>query len=438
MRIRSGWSALRLGFVALLAAVLPSALHAQRVEMDTLRVYHVSIPESAVRSPTEAPQACLVDRGDPTRLPIDTTVVRNGKDSVWVQVVRVEGETRTRVRPPADLDVYAGAKRRTMVTTMDSVVLTDSPGKMRGARITVQEPNTGRVFCSVTLAGTPTAETRPPGVPPRPAQAVVSIGASFDLLDGVRANDLYTDARVFAPGLWIPRVVGRHWPVGIQTGVYQGRATSTGDGPGDTDTRTVTRVAPVVPLDTTGGLLVRSTTYDRTEHRREDNLGLYLGLNVRLIPDLYVPLQLELRREHLEVTYRDSLVTDSVHRLPPGDSLPSSSPTARAIDVSRYLPSLMFGLRLDMRRENFNLVLQPLYGRAERLRCDRGSDGRFACDTRWDWGEWDVTFELEAAKSGYKLGGEVRGFQGDTPSILIYLAKEFTVEKFAEFVGGSK
>ena len=45
---------------------------------------------------------------------------------------------------------------------------------------------------------------------------------------------------------------------------------------------------------------------------------------------------------------------------------------------------------------------------------------------------YQVSYELEASRSGIKLGGEVRGLGWGDPSILIFLAKEFSIEHFAE------
>ena len=246
---------------ASLGAALPAA--AQDRNVDTLYIYHIDVPEAAVRTPTEAPQACTARPTDPVRIPIDTTA-RKGKDSLWVTIVRMEGTTRTAIKPPSDVDVYVGPRRRTLTTAMDSLAVTADPRKLAGQRVTIQEPNTGRVFCSVALAGPNATLTRPPGRPLPSPEAVVSIGTSFDLLDGLRASDLYSDTRVFAPGLW------RKW--GAQAGIYQGRVTSTGSATGDTAARRFSYLTPALPLDTVGGLLVRNRLYERTESGRDNNI----------------------------------------------------------------------------------------------------------------------------------------------------------------------
>lgn len=92
-----------------------------------------------------------------------------------------------------------------------------------------------------------------------------------------------------------------------------------------------------------------------------------------------------------------------------------------------------------MRRETFNLVIQPLFGRGRSSEC--GIDpqtNQIRCMSGWRWDLYNVTFDLEAPKSGIKLGGEVRGQMGRAPAILVFLAKEFTIEKFAEFFVGPK
>jgi hypothetical protein len=415
--------------IGTLGVALPAA--AQNPNVDTLYVYHVDVLEAVVRTPAEAPQACTARPTDPVRIPIDT-VARKGKDSLWVTVVRMEGSTRTPIKPPADIDVYVGPRRRTLTTTMDSLAVTADPRKLAGQRVTIQEPNTGRVFCSVALPGPNPALTRPPGRPLPSPEAVVSLGASFDLLDGLRASDLYSDTRVFAPGLW------RRW--GAQAGIYQGRVTSTGSATGDTTARRFSFLTPSLPQDTVGGLLVRQRVFERTESGRDNTLGLYMGLNRSVAEDLYLVGLIEVRRESFRRTVRDTVISDTVLRLAPNQPIRNSViPGSRVTSGVSYRPALMVGPRLDMRRETFNLVLQPVAGLRRIQHCtvlESGTGSR--CEPEWSIGEWDVTFELEAAKSGVKLGGEVRGFQSQTPSILVFLAKEFTVEKFAEILTGAK
>jgi hypothetical protein len=414
---------------------------AQVSKQDTIYLYGVDVPETMVRTPTEAPQSCTLRERSRYKIPVDTTAVPKQQDSVDVRIVHVEGTTRTRVKPPADLDVYAGTKRRAFVTAMDTVVLTAPPGKLAGQRITVQEPNTGRVVCSISLPGPADTARLPRWRIPEP-EAVVSIGASFDLLDGLRASDLYSDARVFAPGLWtVQHGVLRGWRLGVQAGIYQGQETTKGMPTGDTVANRFTFETPA-GVDSTGALLVRHRNYDRIESTRESTLGLYGGLNVAVTRDLYfVPLLLEVRRQNSLHTARDSLVLDTTFRLVPSrpllaSTIPGSSRSSRI----SYVPAFMMGPRLDMRRETFNLVLQPLVGATQMTRCNprTAADAFPTCRRGLEFVQWDVTFELEAAKSGIKLGGEVRGFQSQDPNILVFLAKEFSLEKFADFLTGTK
>lgn len=326
----------------LLASGLPLAaapLAAQadtRAPRDTIYIYQVEIPEAAVRSPVEAPRSCVVRATDPERIIVDT-VGATPKDTLWVRVVRVEGTTRTTVRPPVDLDVYVGAKRKTMVTSMDSMSMTEGPRQLAGKRVTVQEPNTGRVFCSLTLppvnatATTPARRLRFPQ-----PDVVVSVGASFDLLTGLRANDLYSDVRAFIPGLWDGP--GADHRIGFQAGVYQGRIS---ESPAEDTVPPFSVVSPVTPLDTAGGLLVRVRTYQPLHMRRQNTLGLYLGLNMGIAPDLYlVAPHFEIRREHLRDVRQDSLIGDTLGRVPLGHELPEQRrPGTRSIRQTAYVPS---------------------------------------------------------------------------------------------------
>jgi hypothetical protein len=435
---RSIWGLVCLGLLTVFCVAPPAS--AQRAIPDTIYLYGVDVPESIVRTPTEAPQACTLRDQSRYKIPVDTIAMPKQQDSVDVRIVRVEGRTRTRIKPPSDVDVYATSKRRALVTAMDSVVLTAAPGKLAGQRITVQEPNTGRVLCSVALPGKADTVGLPRWRIPEP-EAVVSIGASFDLLDGLRASDLYSDARVFAPGLWtVQRGPLSGWRLGVQAGIYQGRETTKGLPTGDTLARRFTYETPA-GVDSAGGVLVRRRNYDRMESTRENVLGLYGGVNVAVTRDLYFVLPLlEVRRQSFLQTVRDSLVSDTVVRLAVSRPLLDSTvPDSRRTSGINYVPALMIGPRLDMRRETFNLVLQPLAGATQVRSCTRAAaDVLVDCHETWRLLQWDVTFELEAAKSGIKLGGEVRGFQSQDPSILVFLAKEFSIEKFADFLTGTK
>lgn len=427
-----------LGLTALALCVATPAA-AQSGNKVNIYLYAVDVSEAMVKTVTEAPRACTLRALSRYEIPVDTTVSPKEQDSVAVRIVRVEGGTATRVKTPSDVDVYAGSKRKALVTVMDSVVLTAPPGKLAGERITVQEPNTGRVYCTVALPGKGPTEQLARWRIPEP-EAVVSLGASFDLIDGLRASDVYADARVFAPGLWtVQRGLFNGWRLGVQAGIYQGRENTKGLPTGDTLARRFTYETPA-GVDSAGGMLVRRRDFERTESRRENTLGLYGGLNVAVTRDLYFvfPL-LEVRRQSFVHTTRDTVVFDTIMPRPNRPLLTSTVPVTGRSSGINYVPALMFGPRLDMRRETFNLVLQPLAGATLVEACSRpAADVLPRCSHQWQMWQWDITFELEAAKSGYKLGGEVRGFQTRDPHILVYLAKEFSVEKFAELFTGAK
>ncbi|HEX2207887.1 MAG TPA: hypothetical protein VHG93_09405 [Longimicrobium sp.] len=418
---------------------------------DTVYVYQVDIPESAVRFPSEAPQACLARDKDPVKVAVDTTVAAKSRlDSLIVRVVRVEGSTRTAVKPPADVDVYLGTTRRTLTTIADSLRLTANARQLAGQRVTVQMPNTLRPVCSLTLA-TPPGPTDPPGPradrPTPDAEAVVSIGASFDFLDGLRANDLYSDVRVFTPRLWSrpPRGLREALPffarsgVGVQGGIYQGRITAGENANRDSLPEFVFE-SPVESQDSGATRQIRRRVFERSQSRRENTLNLYMGLNFEIGRDLYWVLpQIEIRKEDTRLSIRDTVISDTTVTVASNYRLVNQiAPVTRVIGITEYVPAVMTGPRLDMRRSTFNLVLQPLVGTSRMMACSREPGAPTECERKWRLLQYDVTFELEAAQSGIKLGGEVRGFQARNPNILIFLAKEFTIEKFAEFFTGSK
>jgi hypothetical protein len=246
----------------------------------------------------------------------------------------------------------------------------------------------------------------------------VSIGASFDFLDGVHAADLYADTRVF-----IPRALTSRW--GIQGGIYQGRLSSDPDN----DTITFRFQRRVEPRDSANGMESRRTgEIRRLQDERQSNLGLNLGLNWAIGSEIYLVAQLEVRKEDRTITYQDTVLSDSLIRVPVSDPLlPSPNPINRRIRITEYIGSFTFGPRYDARFDQFNITLQPLVGVSHGERLDRRHRGEEARMIRYQ-----VSYELEAHQSGIKLGGEVRGLGWGDPSILIFLAKEFSIEHFAE------
>jgi hypothetical protein len=291
---------------------------------------------------------------------------------------------------------------------------------MAGAQVLIEKINGGTI-CAITLpavAGNAPVRMSAPMRGRRGDEAVVSIGASFDFLDGVHATDLYADTRVF-----IPRALTANW--GIQGGIYQGRLSSDPD----SDTLNYSFQRRVEPRDSANGMESRRVgTIRRLQDERQSILGLYLGINRVIGSDIYLVAQYEVRKEDRTITIQDTVLSDSVVRVPVTDPLPSTPPpTNRTIRLTEYVGSLSFGARYDARFDEFNITLQPLIGLDRGERQDRRHRGEEAFMLRYQ-----VSYELEATSSGIKLGGEVRGLGFADPSILIFLAKEFSINHFAE------
>lgn len=411
---------------------------------DSIYVHMLNIPLALVKAPaTTQIQTCKANNPDP--IVVDTALKARG-DTLIVRVM--DGDTA--VSPPEDtqllVQVSAGAPPQAFTSGMKSARFAAKPREFGGQVVSVTALANGRPICTGQLAR-PARGTAAGVAPlaqgkarefevPRDDEAVVSIGTSFDFLDGVRAADLYADLRVFSPSLW--------GAFGVQGGIYQGRISSSATPTADSLDSFLFE-SPVGPVDSAGGQLVRARTFRRHMSRRQNNLGLYMGLNRAIGPNLYwVIAQLEVRRQDVRLAIRDTVLTDTTIRIEPARPLRTATvPVTRVFGETLYSPSVTTGLRLDMHRPGFDVILQPLVG--ARLRdctfdfLPRSQTGtRRSCTVKPHFFHWEITYEVEASKSGIKLGGEVRGFQDREPEILVFLAKEFTVEKLAELISTKK
>ncbi|HEV2148212.1 MAG TPA: hypothetical protein VGR37_12480 [Longimicrobiaceae bacterium] len=452
---------LKLSILSVAIAVLigsPSAVGAQSAPpaasnpnappagKDSSYVHMLNIPLPLIKgAATTQIQRCRANTPDP--IVADTSAKTRG-DTLIVRVM--DGDTA--VSPPEDAQLLVQVLDRTQAFThgMKSVRFTGKPREFAGQVVVVTALASGRVICTGLLARP--ARGREPGTPPgaagrprefeipRDDEAVVSIGASFDFLDGVRAADLYSDLRVFSPSLWRPKFLGATLPMGVHGGIYQGRISSSATSTPDSLDRFVFE-SPVEPRNVEGGLLIRRRGFERHASMRQNNLGLYVGLNAEIAPTLYwIVGQVEVRKEDVRLAIRDSVISDTTVRVPLDRPLRMTVvPVSRVFGETVYVPSFTTGLRLDMHRPGFDVIIQPLIGATLRdcsfdLHPAPRSGRRRNCTTKFRMVHWEITYEVEAAKSGIKLGGEVRGFAVREPAILVYLAKEFAVEKLAELI----
>jgi hypothetical protein len=412
---------------------------------DSIYVHMLNIPLALVKGPaTTQMQVCKAN--DPQPVVVDTSV-KSRRDTLIVRVM----DSDTVASPPEDTQLLVqvtGAEPASQAFTsgLKSLRFVRKPREFSGQVVSVTALATGRPICVGQLARPASGTTA--GVPalgqgkprefevPRDDEAVVSIGTSFDFLDGARAADLYADLRVFSPSLWKA--------FGVQAGIYQGRISSNATPTPDSLDKFIFET-PVGPVDSAGGQVVRIRSFRRHMSRRQNNLGLYMGINRAIGPNLYwVIAQVEVRKADVRLSIRDTVLTDTTVRIQPARPLRTGTvPVTRVFGATTYTPTVTTGLRLDMHRPGFDVILQPLIG--TRLRdCSfdflpSGQTGtRRACTIEPHFFHWEITYEVEASKSGIKLGGEVRGFMDREPEILVYLAKEFTVEKLAELISTKK
>lgn len=428
----------------------PPAIIASAPAKDSIYVHMLNIPLTSVIGPAPM-QVPICKANIPEPIVVDTSL--KARDTLIVRLM--DGDTA--VSPPESIQLAVHLKDTAQAFTSGTKIIrfTKKPRELGGQSVTVTTFPGARTICTGQLARP--ARGVAAGIPPlaqgkarefevpRDDEAVVSIGTSFDFLDGVRAADLYADLRVFSPALWNWTVFGRELRgFGVQGGIYQGRINSSATPTPDSLDNFIFQT-PVGPVDSAGGQLVRTRTFRRHMSRRQNNLGLYMGINKVIGPNLYwVIAQVEVRKEDVRLSIRDTVLTDTTTRIEPARPLRAATvPVTRVFGETMYSPTVTTGLRLDMHRPGFDVILQPLIG--TRLRdCSfdflaSGQTGtRRACTVQPHLFHWEITYEVEASKSGIKLGGEVRGFMDREPEILVYLAKEFTVEKLADLISTKK
>ena len=249
----------------------------------------------------------------------------------------------------------------------------------------------------------------------------VAIGGSFDFRRNVDVNAVDGAVRVFEPRLW-----GR-W--GIDVGMLNGRSVSRSD---------------TVPAVTTyAGLrhLPDSTTLVRQTARRlttgfEDRLALDCGVVHEIRESLYWTIQAEVLQRERFTTRADTLMStdtlwtrpdtaaDVFGDVPAGrvrDALVQTATKTLATTV--YQSQLSVGIVIEGEFSDARLYLKPLVG-----------IGTLDGETKALYG---ARFSVSDVAHGFELGGDIRG-QWDTSSvsIIVYLAKDFSLQRLGEFLGG--
>jgi hypothetical protein len=418
--------------------VTRSSTHAPN---DSIYVHMLNIPLSLITNPTPALiPTCKANVPEP--IPVDTAAINNARDTLLVRVM--DGDTTAALPANFQIGIQVADSLKIMTAGMKSLRFVGKARQLGGAGVSVLVVGSGRLICTAILARP--ARGSEASYPPQAIgnrrefelrnddEAVVSIGTSFDFLDGVRTADLYADLRIFSPSLWPRRTIPRRWGIGVQAGIYQGRISSPSSSTPDS---LQSFVFDKVVQDT----LIRERQYRRQTSRRQNNLGLYLGVNAQLAQDLYwVVAQMEVRKEDVRLSIRDTTVADTTFRSTPSRVFNEKViPVSHVFGSTAYIPSFTTGLRLDMHRAGLDLILQPLVGASLRgcsfdFLVSPNTGVRRACSNELHFLHWEITYEVEAPKSGIKLGGEVRGFGSNDPEILVYLAKEFTLQKLSELI----
>lgn len=276
----------------------------------------------------------------------------------------------------------------------------------------------------------------------------IAIGSSFDLLDGVRPNDLYMDVRLFLPGLFAPQATRS---LGLDAGITSGRTISISDSTQD-QPRSLNLYSPV--LDSLRRVDQR---FGQQTETTAEFLSLHASVTYPLIVDkLYVVGHAEYRRRDIRTVtttsidstrftaFSDTVLAEGVPFVPLNPLVPNLAATSETRTSRRTTSYGHFGagLMLDYADE------------------DRGVRSRLkAVGGFRDNGDafYLFQFQMDERRFGLRLGGEIHGIlsRNDSeqagslggastgtidsafqpPTITIYLAKVFSLERLGQFLG---
>jgi len=252
----------------------------------------------------------------------------------------------------------------------------------------------------------------------------VTIGGSFDLLDGVSVTDLYANVNVFLPNLYRPTPATA---LGFDAGLIRARTIS------KEDTLRVERASRFYDA-AEDSLVIRIDEARLVRETEVEYLSLYFDGLYRFNEYLSAILpHVEVRRREIRTEFdymADTSATrfltfaDTVYT---GPSIPfGTAPRPfedRAFRRSEYGGYFGAGLLLASADSDF--------GVAYRLRGVTGlTDGGH--------GFYLVQFLLHERSLGLRLGGEIQGLfkaEGNEPVISVFLAKAFSLRRLADFIG---
>ena len=252
----------------------------------------------------------------------------------------------------------------------------------------------------------------------------ISIGATFNFLEGLKANDLYAELSIFVPHLFGSTDPKSSWrSIGLYTGFYQGRSFTGGDSLRFNSRETT--------LTTSKFIKIEKEIIEKSE-KEIANLGLYFSLTLKAREHLYLTLYSEVRKRDIIKDTKERIVKSDTtigDVFPQEDTLRTGSVNIIAPEFIRTNYRYYFGfsplLNYSDDDNNITLQLNPVLG------YNLTSPGKNAPFFLFQ-------LKLTERRSGIRLGAELRtllGNHAEKPEILIYLVKEFPITILTKLFG---
>ncbi len=231
----------------------------------------------------------------------------------------------------------------------------------------------------------------------------LSIGASFDFINGFKPNDIYADIGIFLPDIWSwysnkVKKNKKHM-LGLDLGLSQGQSIVI-------DTSEFGLNSDVIPDSILGGAV------KRINNERTTNLSIYGDITYHCNKLDYIFFL-----AHAEFRRRDFKTEVEVEK-----SRPDSTAT-HIIKTSFSEGFFGGGFKFRYDQKNFQIEFKTVLG-ATVVSENRGKGGF----------TYLIKFKLRENIINIKFGGDIRGKGLDEPEVLIYIAKEFSFSKLTEFL----
>lgn len=293
-------------------------------------------------------------------------------------------------------------------------------------------------------------------------EILFSIGASFDFLDGVSANDLYYDLNADFPTIFKKnkddeRSFKNNW--GLEFGIYQTRTISYQDTL-TKDLRIVNAFRPTPEDDFIFSYITVET--EKTTIINRENLGIFLQpkYNLLLVEEgvdrtayLNAIGHIEWVRSTINTIHSQRYISfDTASAVPdtwprPYNNIRRLPPEEVEFKVNESYLNYAGGFDLFISRASGAMHLKGIYGESK-------INTHQIVDEQETFNESTIPFYLLQAEIlenkflGIKLGAEVRGFfpkraeevnqssDKTSPFLTIYLAKQFSLERIGQFISG--